>query len=1008
MSPEQVRGEPLDAATDVFSLACVLYEAATGRRPFDAAGLFEMMNAVATVDPPLPSAIKSGIPRQFDQILERALAKDPARRLSARDFAAELRHLGAGLSGTPFPGGESDRSEPEPDAFVGRERELQRLETVLQQSVTGAGKIVFVTGEPGIGKTALTDEFRRRARRIDRGLLLARGRCVEQYGPGEAYLPFLDALASLLSTPAAGRVGSILRTHAPTWCLQLPAAFDSSATLDQLKRDTIGATKERMLRELGDALSAIAVSAPLLLILEDIHWADPSSIDMLRHLVQRVTDHRLIVIGTYRPEEVARTNHPLRAASIEMLAQKHCEEIKLDLLSAEHVNRYLDERCAPNDFPRALASAIHQRTDGHPLFTTSLVEFLLERGDIIREAERWTLVRPLSETRLEAPENVRALIRQKVAGLPDEDRRTLQYASIEGEEFVSTITAGLLEVNELTLEERLDRIDKVHGLVRTVGEEELPDGTLAIRYRFVHALYQNVLYADLVSKRRMTLHRRAGELLLQHYGAQSSRLAVPLAVHFERGREFAAAADWLIAAGDNASRVHANAAADDHFTHALGLIDRLTPDAAQPRALVLYRKRAGVRVATSRFDAAVSDFTAAIDKARAAGAAEAESTALTGLCNALLQMHRLTELESRAAEAIHAAERAGGAAHRADILAMLGHRHNCYGELDRSAPLLDEAINLARAADYQPALCAALTWRGALYYWQSDYERADTLINEAHGIAAALQDGFFLLATVFFGGLIKGNQGRISEAVATLTEGTAIARRNGDRFFSPRLPNCLGWIHRELHDLDGALKYDRESLESGRQHNVLEAQANSLINLACDYTQTGAATQVAAVFVEVEDIFARDEWFRWRYNMRHQASEAAHWLKVGDLDQAATFADRLLDMAMRFGAWKYVASAHNLKGGIARRRNEPAQAVAHLRTAAEHLRAHPAPLVGWKTHAALGRVLQASGDGEGAARAFAESAALVRKIAEGVHEPDLRGIFLASEPVRRVLDAVST
>ena len=721
-----------------------------------------------------------------------------------------------------------------------------------------------------------------------------------RYGPGEAYLPFLDALAGLLATPAAGRVGSILRMHAPTWCLQLPAAFDSSATLDQLKRDTIGATKERMLRELGDAVSAMAASAPLLLILEDIHWADPSSIDVLRHLCQRAADHRLLVIGTYRPEDIARTNHPLRTSSLEMLAQKHCEEIALDLLSAEHVSRYLNERCAPNDFPRELATAIHHRTDGHPLFTTSLIEFLLERGDIIRDAERWTLVRPVSETSLEAPENVRGLIRKKVAGLPDEDRRTLQYASVEGEEFLSTITAGLLEVDELTLEERLDRIDKVHGLVRTVGEEELPDGTLAIRYRFVHALYQNVLYGDLVSKRRMTLHRRAGELLLQHYAAQSSRLAVPLAVHFERGREFAPAADWLVAAGDNASRVHAYAEADDHYTHALGLLDRLPPDAAQPRALVLYRKRAGVRVAVTRFDAAVSDFTAAIDRARAAGAAEAESTALTGLCNTLFSMHRLTELESRAAEAIHAAERAGGAAHRADILAMLGQKHNCYGEVDQAAPLLDEAIHLARSANYHPALCAALTWRGALDHWQSDYDRADTLINEAHGIAAALADGFFQLATLFFGGLIKGNQGRMSDAVAMLTEGMAIARRNGDRFWSPRLPNCLGWIHRELHDLDGALKYDRESLESGRQHNVLEAQANSLINLACDYTQTGAAQQVAPVFVEVEDIFARDEWFRWRYNIRHQAGAAAHWLKLGDLDQATTFTDRLLEMATRF------------------------------------------------------------------------------------------------------------
>src|SRR5206468_2233775 len=119
----------------------------------------------------------------------------------------------------------------------------------LRQAIEGAGRVVFITGEPGIGKTALADEFLRRARR-QAALILGRGRCVEQYGTGEAYLPFLDALGALLTGLGRERIMTALRTYAPTWCLQFPAVFASSGALEQLQRETIGATKERMLREM--------------------------------------------------------------------------------------------------------------------------------------------------------------------------------------------------------------------------------------------------------------------------------------------------------------------------------------------------------------------------------------------------------------------------------------------------------------------------------------------------------------------------------------------------------------------------------------------------------------------------------------------------------------------------------------------------------------------------------------------------------------------------------------
>src|SRR3984893_3648654 len=317
----------------------------------------------------------------------------------------------------------------------------------------------------------------------------------------------------------------VLRPHAPTWCVQFPATFASAGTFEQLHREAIGATKERMLREFGDALGALASAVPVVLLVEDLHWSDPSSVDLLRHLASRAGEQRLLLIGTLRPEDVDRSNHPIRNCKREMQAHNLCVEIRVPLLRRQHIASYLDARFAPNDFPPELSSLIYRKTEGHPLFSAALVHLLSERGDISKSNAHWTVARPLAELGLEVPESVRDMIRKKIEVLEDEDRRALQYASIEGEEFTSTVLAEMLGTDELALEQRLDRLDRVHRLIETRGEEELPDGSLATKYRFAHALYQNTLYEDLLSKRRASLHRQVGEVVVRHYGDQTVRVS---------------------------------------------------------------------------------------------------------------------------------------------------------------------------------------------------------------------------------------------------------------------------------------------------------------------------------------------------------------------------------------------------------------------------------------------------------------------------------------------------
>jgi len=1006
MSPEQTRGEPLDARTDIYSLGVVLYEAITDTRPFKGASLLSIMHNIATVYPTPPSAVKPGLPFEFDLIIERALAKDKEKRYStALEFAEALRVL-KGSSADSLSSFalrlESTEGAGELEGFVGREPEMKRLGELVRQTIAGSGRVVFITGEPGIGKSSLADELMRRARQQYPGLLVTRGRCVEQYGTGEAYLPFLDAVGSLLSGAGRERVAAILRTYAPTWCLQLPAAFVSTGSLESLQRETIGATKERMLREMGDALGELAGNNPLVILLEDVHWADPSSIDLLRHLCQRVGGQRLLVISTFRPEDVERTGHPLKSCKLEMQAHNLCEEIALRSLTHEHIADYLDLRFSPNDFPRELSALIQRKTEGHPLFATSLVQFLRERGDIGRANEHWTLTRPLSEMDLETPENVRSMIRKKIEALEEEDRRMLQYASIEGEEFTSIVLAALLGMDELDLEERLARLDKITRLIETREEEELPDGALATRYRFAHALYQNVLYGDLVSKRRMLLHRQAGEQLLQHYGKQAARIAAQLAMHFELGRDFERAIEYLIQAGDNAAQLYANDEAEKHYSRAVDLVEKLSDEEQTRKKSIIYQKRGGVNFALSRFNEAADDFTSMLKQAQTLHDAAMESRALNALTLTLFYSHRLTEMAERAEEALAVAERAQNESLRVETIQLIGLKNTCYGELSKAKTMLDEAVSVARSTGDKPVLASGLGWRGLLHFFQTEYELAEKTLVEANKLAAEMRDGFLVMLSLFALGLTRGNLGRMSEALATLNDGIRMAQRNGDRFWFPRLPNCIGWIHRELQDFAQAREYDHMGLEVGRAHHVLEAEANSLINLGIDFDHTGEGEETLAKFHEAESIFERDAWFRWRYNIRLQAGTCEHWLAQNDLEQAGDYADRLLEVANQYEAHKYIALGHKLRAELRIARGNLGDAETELNAAFEQLRNYPAPLVAWKTYALRGKLRSQSGNVSGSREAYAQAATIVNSIAARTNDEKLRQTFLNSPAIEQV------
>ena len=435
--------------------------------------------------------------------------------------------------------------------IVGRRSEVAALEQCFQHAAQGARQFVFLSGEAGIGKTTVIDMLLARLGPV-RAMRIARGQCAEHYGEGEPYLPILEALGQLSCGPHQRDVLAVLRRYAPLWLVQLLGVL-SEAEMERLQHHVQGTTAARMLRELAEALDVLTADAPLLLVLEDLQWSDRSTVEVLAYLAQRRGTARLLVLGTYRPVEVAIHGHPLRGIVQELCGRRQAVELRLELLPAEEVTTYVTGRLG-GPVAAPLAAFILERTEGNALFLVNIVEHLVQQGWAVQREGAWTLRAGTEAQVASLPEGVRQLLLRRLQALPPEVCRVLEAASVVGEEFAVAVVAAGSQSPVEDVEAVCEGLAAQQHLIDDVGLTVWPDGTSGGCYRFQHALYQQVLYEQLGSARRGQLHRHIGARLEAGYGARAGEIAAQLAVHFERGGETPQAVHYWQQAGENAVR----------------------------------------------------------------------------------------------------------------------------------------------------------------------------------------------------------------------------------------------------------------------------------------------------------------------------------------------------------------------------------------------------------------------------------------------------------------------
>jgi predicted ATPase len=469
-----------------------------------------------------------------------------------------------------------------PTRMVGRLAELAALENRLRQAISGRPQLVFVSGEPGAGKTTLLDAFAER-HATGGGLVYTMGRCAEHYGPSEAYLPLFDAITRLCRGAQGGRMLYVLRRHAPSWLAQLPALL-GDAELETLRRRAVGGTRERMLRELVDAITVISTDVPLILRLEDLQWSDASTLDWLGFIARCTEPARLLIVSSLRPAEGLAAEHPLVRLLAELGVARHCGLLRLGGLAASEVGEYLAAQFGAEPLagakPAALAETIYALTEGNPLFLVNVASDLVARGMLIERNGRWELTCRLEDIAATIPEDLRRLIELQLERLTGDEGEALEVASAAGEEFHDATVAAALGQQTETVEARCSELARRQSLVRPVGSETWPDGTLATRFAFRHALYRATLYERLSAIRRARTHLAIGDRLERGFGERARERAAELAAHFERGGDVARAVRYHHAAGANAGARSAVRLAIEHYRRALHLLAGL-PDSRE-------------------------------------------------------------------------------------------------------------------------------------------------------------------------------------------------------------------------------------------------------------------------------------------------------------------------------------------------------------------------------------------------------------------------------------------
>lgn len=703
---------------------------------------------------------------------------------------------------------------PEMAYLVGRAQNLQNLQVQLQKCLEGQRQFQLIAGAAGMGKTTLVTAFTESIRPND-GIHMGWGQCSEQFGEGEPYLPLLEAIGSLSREIQDAEWQAQLRQIAPTWFTQFPWLIQDQDR-ELLEREILGTTRERMLRELAEFLETWSSQKPLLIVLEDLHWADVSTVDFLNYMGRRRAACKLFLLGTYRPVELILRDHPFKEIKQELVVQKRYQETALEHLDPTDIHEYLQKRWPASSLPSDFALWLHKRTDGNPLFLINLLEFLVERGALIETPEgcRLEALEPHSQ---EMPESLRQILEKQLERCTPEELRILEAASLAGLEFSAAAVAAGLDLPAPEMEAQCEQLARKNLFIRGVETATFPNGTISSRFRFVHSLYQNLLRNRLTPSQTQTIQLRLGWNGERVYGESAAQIAVELTNHFEQGREWQKALQYAQLAAENCLARWANHEADRYLRKAQDHLQALGTKASLLQKLGLLEQRGKVLRSLGAMQEATECFAEIADYARLQ---ENHDWHLKGL---LLQASALSWIDRNAC--LNLVDQVDKVARtlepgllQADALASLSYWNLLWRGWEHCDPAaMPKAMKLAEAQGAASAISHHQSRYSLFLSLQGRYAQAAESARQGLQLAISNKDNFDALMCQYYEAWALLHRGRWRDCHAVLVEAVQKAQRNENKLWLALFQFQLAWLHEHARDAHEASRLAASGLELTEQ-----------------------------------------------------------------------------------------------------------------------------------------------------------------------------------------------
>ncbi|MCH8281267.1 MAG: protein kinase [Chloroflexi bacterium] len=824
MPPEQAMGGEVTPQSDLYSLGAMLYEMVTGRPPFLGDDAVAIIGQHINTPPVAPTWHNPVCPRSLDALILRLLAKDPAERPgSATDVLSALEGIDTSEVGAVRePSRQDDLQALDSLAggvFVGRQREMGDLKAALEDALSGRGRLVMLVGEPGIGKTRIAQELATYA-----GLRKAQvlwGRCYEGEG-APPYWPWVQAIRSYVRDQDAELLRSEMGAGAADIAQIVSDVKEQLPGLETPPELEPEQARFRLFDSITAFLRSVGRRQPLVLVLDDLHWADRPSLLLLEFVARELSNARLLIIGTYRDVDVSR-RHPLAITLGELTRERLFQRVLLRGLDQEDVGRFI-ELVSGVSPPRGMVEAVHRQTEGNPLFVTEVVRLLVQEGEVgasrpagaepLRDSDTWTV---------RIPEGVREVIGRRLDRLSDRCNETLTMASVIGREFTLEQLVPLIE--DLTRDHLLEVLDEA---LASKVIEELPRAVG--RYQFTHALIQETLAEELSSTRKVQIHARIAQALEEMYGEQADSYSAELAHHFGEAQTVLGAQKLIhysLLAGQHALDGFAFEEAVAHFERGLtakGLADSGMEPAADEEGAALLFGLGRARVATLpvyelegavsilrrafRYYAQAGDLEQAVAVAAqplppAAGSrtgmAQLISDALKLVPASSLEAGRLLSIQGRVLsqeegeyessrgafdQALAIAQREGDEALELRILADSAEARGYQNLFEESLDRAQTAIELTARVDDPRSEMLAHYWAALITFGSGQAEQGGLHARASLAAAQRLRHHFYLARSLWAHEVIFHSRGLWQEARQSNDEGLAASPREPRQLFS--------------------------------------------------------------------------------------------------------------------------------------------------------------------------------------------------------------------------------